>query len=73
MTIQASPAELTELVLSAVTEGAWTPADVTATVTCECRADRSDVVATLWDLVESGDLVCCHHHGQFGFRPTRFR
>ncbi len=72
MTTQAPPAQLTERVLAAVADGAWTPADVTATVTSEFRAARSDVVATLWDLVETGDLACCHHHGQFGFRATHF-
>ena len=72
MTIKASPAELTERVMRAVAEGAWTPADVTATVTSEFRADRSDVVATLWDLVESGEVVCTHHNGQFGFRAAQY-
>jgi hypothetical protein len=73
MTTRTIPAELTDRVRTAVAEGAWTPADVTATVTSECRADRSDVVATLWDLVDTGELVCCHHHGQFGFRTAGFR
>lgn len=72
MSIQATPAELTERVLSAVADGAWTPADVTATVTSEFPAGRSDVVATLWDLVDAGEVECCHHHGQFGFRATHF-
>lgn len=71
MTILATPADLTFRVLAAVADGAWTPADVTATVTSELRADRSDVVATLWDLVESGDLTCTHDNGQFGFRVVR--
>ena len=73
MSIQAAPAELTHRVLSAVADGAWTPSDVTATVTSEFRAGRSDVLATLWDLVDAGELTCCHHHDQFGFRATRFR
>lgn len=73
MTILAAPAELTDRVLAAVADGAWTPADVSATVLCEVPATRSDVVATLWDLVDAGELVCCHHHDQFGFRATHFR
>lgn len=70
MTIQANPAELTNAVLDAVTHGDWTPAEVAATVISEVRAERSDVVATLWDLVDTGDLTCCDCHGQLGFRPT---
>jgi hypothetical protein len=70
MTIQATPAELSTRVLAAVLEGAWSPADVTATVTSELRADRSDVVATLWDLVASGELTAGTENGQFGFRPA---
>lgn len=68
MPVLATTADLTFRVLATVADGAWTPADVTAAVTSELRADRSDVVATLWDLVESGDLTCTHDNGQFGFR-----
>jgi hypothetical protein len=71
MPILASPADLTFRVLAAVADGAWTSADVTATVTSELRAERCDVVATLWDLVESGDLTCTHDNRQFGFRVVR--
>ena len=73
MTMQAAPAERSDRVLDAVAHGAWTPADVNATVTSELRADRSDVLATLWDLVDAGELTCCRHHDQFGFRTTSFR
>ncbi len=57
MTIQVSPAQLTASVYDAVADGAWSPEDVAATVTAEVRAARSDVLATLWDLVAEGKLV----------------
>jgi hypothetical protein len=68
MTLQATPAELTASVLDAVSEGAWAPVDVAATVTSRVRADRSHVVATLWDLVEEGTLVYDRHAPSPGFR-----
>jgi hypothetical protein len=51
-----APARLTEAVLTAVEEGAWSPADIVATV-ADQHADRSDVMATLWDLVDAGVLT----------------
>jgi hypothetical protein len=68
MTLQATPAELTDSVLTAVADGAWSPTDVAATVTAEVRAGRSDVVATLWDLVDEGVLVYDAGVGMPGFR-----
>jgi hypothetical protein len=68
MTLQATPAELTESVLDAVHDGAWAPVDVAATVTAHVRADRSHVLATLWDLVEEGTLVYDRHAPSPGFR-----
>ena len=56
MTVRTAPSELTAAVRSAVAEGAWSPGDVCATVTAEVRADRCDVLATLWDLVAAGEL-----------------
>ncbi|HEX4977937.1 MAG TPA: hypothetical protein VFV40_08735 [Nocardioides sp.] len=56
MTVRTAPSQLTESVRAAVAEGAWSPGDVAATVTAEVRADRCDVVATLWDLVAAGEL-----------------
>ena len=56
MTVRTAPSELTASVRTAVAEGAWSPGDVTATVTAEVRADRCDVVATLWELVAAGEL-----------------
>jgi len=56
MTVRTAPSELTASVLAAVAEGAWSPGDVIATVTAEVRADRCDVLATLWDLVAAGEL-----------------
>lgn len=70
MNMQATPAVLTNHVLEAVAHGDWTPAEVTATVTSEIPTDRSDVMATLWGLVETGDLTCCDCHGQLAFRPV---
>ena len=68
MTLQATPAELSASVLDAVSEGAWAPVDVAATVTSRVLADRSHVVATLWDLVEEGALVYDRHAPSPGFR-----
>lgn len=68
MTVQATPALLNSLVLDAVAHGEWTPAEVTAAVASEVRADRSEVVATLWTLVESGELRRWDCYGQLGFR-----
>jgi len=68
MTMQATPATLTTHVLDAVANGDWTPTEVTATVTSEVRTDRSEVVATLWTLVDSGELRRCDCYGQLGFR-----
>ena len=42
--------------------------DVAATVTSHVRADRSHVLATLWDLVEEGALVYDRHAPSPGFR-----
>jgi hypothetical protein len=71
MTLQATPAVLTASVLDAVADGAWAPGDVAATVTSHVRADRSDVVATLWDLVEEGALVYDRGAPSPGFRVAR--
>ena len=57
MTLHATPALLTRSVLTAVQDGAWSPGDVAATVTAEVRAGRSEVIATLWDLVDAGQVV----------------
>lgn len=70
MTLQANPAQLTASVLNAVIDGAWSPGDVAATVTAEVRAGRSDVLATLWDLVADGALVYDGHAPSPGFRAT---
>jgi hypothetical protein len=55
-TTMIAPATLTEAVIAAVGEGAWSPADVVATV-ADQHADRHDVMATLWDLVDAGVLT----------------
>ena len=68
--LQDNPEELRELVYDVVTDGAWTTADVVASVATDIVVDRADVVATLWDLVDDGALRydCA---AQFpGFRPA---
>ncbi|QNN54349.1 hypothetical protein [Nocardioides mesophilus] len=71
MTLQTTPAQLTSSVLDAVADGAWSAGDVAATVTAQVRAGRSDVVATLWDLVDQGALVYDASAAEPGFRPVR--
>ena len=56
MTLHTTPADLEDLVLTAVLRGAWSSADVVATVTAEASTGRSDVIAMLWDLVDDGIL-----------------
>jgi hypothetical protein len=68
MTPQASPAELNASVVAAVTDGAWSTGDVTATVIAEVRAEPSRVLATLWDLVADGTLVYDGTPPRPGFR-----
>lgn len=68
--VEARPADVTAHVIDAVAHGEWTPAEVTAAVTSEVRTDRSEVLATLWDLVSAGELTTCDCHGQLGFRLT---
>lgn len=66
---QAEPFTLRHAVLSAVEEGAWSPADVVASVATDYSADRARVVAMLWDLVDEG---CLRYDGSLlfaGFRP----
>ena len=68
--VQNNPGELRSLVYDVVAEGAWTTADVVASVASDFAGDRTDVVATLWDLVDDGALRydCA---AQFpGFRPA---
>jgi hypothetical protein len=68
--LQDNPQELRELVYDVVADGAWTTADVVASVATDFVVDRADVVATLWDLVDEGALrYDCT--AQFpGFRPV---
>ena len=73
MTLQPTPAELTTSVLTAVLDGAWTSSDVAATVTAETQAPRSEVIATLWDLVDAGAVVYDGHAAVPGFRAADVR
>ncbi|HLN78729.1 MAG TPA: hypothetical protein VK204_16920 [Nocardioidaceae bacterium] len=50
----ANPESLRAAVLIAVEDGAWTTADVVASVATDYTADRATIVATLWDLVDDG-------------------
>jgi hypothetical protein len=50
----ANPESLRAAVLTAVEDGAWTTADVVASVATDYTADRATIVATLWDLVDDG-------------------
>lgn len=68
MSTWASPAVLTTHVRDAVAHGDWTPCEVATTVMSAVPTDRSDVVATLWALVEAGELTYCDCHGHLAFR-----
>lgn len=59
-------------VCTAVREGAWSPADVVASVATDYGTDRGHIVATLWDLVEDGLLRydTSVQLGLGGFRPV---
>ncbi len=56
LTLSTTPEVLRDAVCQAVREGAWTTADVVATVATDYGADRASIVAVLWDLVEEGFL-----------------
>jgi hypothetical protein len=68
--LQDRPDELRSTVYHVVTDGCWTTADVVATVATDSVADRADVVATLWDLVDDGALRYDGTAGFPGFRPV---
>lgn len=70
MSIQGTPADLTARILTAVEDGAWTPTEVTGAVLGVAGCDRSDIIDTLWDLVDTGDLVYRTHRGQPSFRAA---
>jgi len=65
-----APATLTEAVLAAVGNGAWSPCEVLEAV-ADQHADRCDVMATLWDLVDAGSLVYDARLGYPAFRVAR--
>jgi hypothetical protein len=68
---QTSPSTLRTAVRAAVREGAWSPADVVASVATDYGADRGRILATLWDLVDEGLLAYdpALQLGLGGFRP----
>jgi hypothetical protein len=69
MVMLTNPEVLRTAVWDAVQEGAWTPADVVASVATDYVADRATIVAVLWDLVEEG-VIRYDASLQFaGFRP----
>lgn len=65
-----APATLTEAVIAAVGNGAWSPVEILAAV-ADQHADRCDVMATLWDLVDAGSLVYVADLGYPAFRLAR--
>ena len=69
MVTRTSPEALRTAVCTAVTEGAWSSADVVASVATDYITDRAGIVAVLWDLVDEG-VLRYDGSGQFaGFRP----
>ncbi len=69
ITTTIEPEVLRTAVATAVREGAWTTADVVASVATDYATDRGSIIATLWDLVEEG-VLCYDASLQFaGFRP----
>lgn len=66
---QSDPVTLRTAVLGAVVDGAWTPADVVASVATDYAADRAAVIATLWDLVDDGLIRYDADLQLAGFRP----
>ncbi|MBI2243087.1 MAG: hypothetical protein HYU55_03765 [Nocardioides sp.] len=62
-----APATLTEAVLVAVGNGAWSPLEV-LTAVADRHAERCDVMATLWDLVDAGSLAYVDGLGYPAFR-----
>ncbi|MDI6908473.1 hypothetical protein [Nocardioides sp.] len=65
-----APATLTEAVLAAVGTGAWSPAEILVAV-ADQHADRCDVIATLWDLVDAGLLDFVADFSYPAFRLAR--
>ncbi|HET7533298.1 MAG TPA: hypothetical protein VF012_06070 [Nocardioidaceae bacterium] len=71
LTVRTTPETLRTAVCEAVGEGAWTPADVVASVATDYASDRASIVAVLWDLVEEG-LLAYDGSGRFAcFKPRR--
>jgi len=56
LVMHTDPDALKAAVHTAVIEGAWSSADVVASVASDSIADRTQIVATLWDLVDEGVL-----------------
>ena len=69
LALQANPRTLRLAVYDAVVDGAWAPSDVVASVASDSSADRRQIIATLWDLVEDGILVYDASLQFAGFRP----
>lgn len=69
LSMQANPLTLRAAVQTAVEEGAWTTADVVASVATDYAADRGQIVAVLWDLVGDGVIFYDASRKFAGFRP----
>ena len=65
-----APATLTEAVIVAVGNGAWSPAEILVAVAGQ-HAARCDVIATLWDLVDAGTLAFVPDFTYPAFRLAR--
>ena len=66
----ADPEVLRAAVLAAVENGAWTTADVVASVATDYASDRATIVATLWDLVDDGLVRYDNSLSFAGFRRS---
>lgn len=72
-TTQVLPRTIRSSVHSAVRNGAWGAADVVRTVSADTAATRPEVIATLWDLVDEGQLEYSGTSPFPVFRPARHR
>ncbi len=69
MTSTTSPS-LHHEVIAAVGDGAWTASEVASTLDVSLGATHSQIVATLWDLVDEGAAIPVTHGVEPEFHPT---
>jgi hypothetical protein len=71
---EVDPQQLRTAVRDAVAGGAWSPMAVVAAVATDFGADRTRIMATLWDLAADGELeYCCGQFPAFRMAPTSRR